>query len=166
MVYYIRFLKTPRFEVQKKQVSISALICITTDLGDDFLAEHVDLVATWAHGFSPEILSSTELKWHAGARQLLVQMPVQLKPRQVADAPHAAILDVRPQSSPPFLNSFGEQSIPLVISGSSDYFHWPSKGPADKFIKRVFQCQIPGEPSPTFLNIWEETGNSIARHIW
>lgn len=163
MVYYIRFLKTPRFEQQKKQVFISALICITTDLGDNFLAEDVDLIATWAIRFSGENLSSTSLKWQAGARQLPIQVPVHLSLGQMNDFPHAAVLEVRPQNSSTSHDVLKEQSMPLVVSGSSDHFRWPSEGPADKLIKREFTICDTG---PRFLTIWEETGNSIARHIW
>lgn len=163
MVYYIRFLKTPRFEQQKKQVFISALICITTDLGDDFLAEDVDLIATWAIRFSRKNLSSTQLKWQAGARQLAIQIPVHLSLAQMNDFPHAAVLEVHQQDSSTIPDVLKEQSMPLVISGISDYFRWPSEGPADKLIKREFKIC---DREPRFLTIWEETGNSIARHIW
>ncbi|KAJ5156723.1 hypothetical protein N7492_009526 [Penicillium capsulatum] len=163
MVYYIRFLKTPRFEQQKAQVFISALICITTDLGDDFLAEDVDLIATWAVRFSRENVSSKRFRWQAGARQLPIQIPVHLSLAQMNNAPHAAVLEVHPQNSSIIHHVLGESSMPLVVSGCSDHFHWPSGGAADKLIQREFKIN---EQGSEVLKIWEETGNSIARHIW
>ena len=162
MVYYNRFLKTPRFEVQKKQVFISALICITTDLGDDFLSEDVDLVAIWARRHTRERFGCTSIKWQAGARQLPIQMPTHRSIAELNDNPHPAVLEIYAQD--PKADILGDQTTPLVISGCSDFFRWPSEGPAEKFIKREFHI---GDQEPrTSLRIWEETGNSIARHIW
>lgn len=155
MVYYIRFLKTPRYQQQKKAVYISALICITTDLGDDFLAEDVDLVATWVQHPSHKVLHRGPLKWEAGSRQL----PIMLGPFALNNAvQQTACLTI--QSKNAHEDTLGDHSTPLVISGCSTPFG-PQSG-AEKLILRTLR--IAGqEPS---LSIWEETGNSIARHIW
>lgn len=156
MVYYIRFLKTPRFQHQKRTVSISALICITTDLGDDFLAEDVDLIVSWAQFPSGKTLYRGPLKWEAGARQV----PVMLGPFSVSNATHqTAILTI--QSKAVEKDILGVQSTPLVISGCSAPFG-PQAEPADKLILR--NLYLPNQEQ--LLKIWEETGNSIARHIW
>lgn len=158
MVYYIRFLKAPTFRQQKKSVFLSALICITTDLGDDFLAEDVDLMASWAHPSSRKVIYETPLKWLAGSRQLSIS----LGPFSEQDAAqHAAVLIVRPRSTQQ--DTLGVRSTPLVISGCSTPFQFQSK-PAEKLIERSFK--IESDDPPLFLRIWEETGNSIARHIW
>lgn len=156
MVYYVRFLKTPRFQHQKKAVSISALICIATDLGDDFLAEDVDLVAKWAQYPSQKVLYRGPLKWEAGARQL----PVMLGPfPHDAAAQQKAILTIQSQNAQE--DALGVDTIPLVMSGCSAPFG-PQTEPAEKLILR--ELSVPNEVQP--LRIWEETGNSIARHIW
>ena len=158
MVYYIRFLKTPVFKQQRRSVFISALICITTDLGDDFLAEDVDLIASWAHPSSRKIIYELPLKWQVGSRQLSIS----LGPFSETDvARHAAVLIVRPKST--HQDTLAVHSTPLVISGCSAPFQFQS-GPADKLIGRNFAIKSDGPP--LFLRIWEETGNSIARHIW
>lgn len=155
MVYYIRFLKPPRYQQQKKAVFVSALICITTDLGDDFLAEDVDLVATWAQHPSQKALHSAQLKWEAGARQL----PVMLGPFAPDNASQrTASLTIQPKDSQK--DTLGVDSMPLVISGCSAPFGPQSE--AEKLILR--KLHIANEERP--LAIWEETGNSIARHIW
>lgn len=156
MVYYVRFLKTPRFQHQKKAVFISALICIATDLGDDFLAEDVDLVATWAQYPSQKVLYRGPLKWEAGARQV----PVMLGPFAPHDAAQQmAILTI--QSKNAQKDALGVDAIPLVMSGCSAPFG-PQTEPAEKLILR--ELSVPNGVQP--LRIWEETGNSIARHIW
>lgn len=156
MVYYIRFLKTPRFQHQKKTVSLSALICITTDLGDDFLAEDADLIASWVHFPSGKALYQGPLKWEAGARQL----PVMLGPFALGNAAQqTAILTIQAKDTEK--DMLRVQSTPLVISGRSATFG-PGAEPAEKLILR--NLYIANQEQP--LIIWEETGNSIARHIW
>ncbi|KAJ5632390.1 hypothetical protein N7490_008729 [Penicillium lividum] len=168
MVYYIRFLKPPKFHQekknaklsrpqQKKSVFITALICITTDLGDDFLAEDVDLVATWAQRSPRETIDQSSLKWQAGARQLSITMG----PYSIDHvSQHEAVFQVRAQTMQDIL---GIDTTPLVISGCSAPFEWQSE-PAEKLIQREFSIAA-GQSIPS-LKIWEETGNSIARHIW
>jgi hypothetical protein len=156
MVYYIRFLKTPRFQQQKKSIFISALICITTDLGDDFLAEDVDLIATWAQYPSHKVLYHEPLKWEAGTRQL----PVTLGPFSPNDAAHkTSVLNIQLRDIQKDI--LGVNSTPLVISGCSAPFG-PQSEPAEKLILRDLYVADHKQP----LKIWEETGNSIARHIW
>lgn len=156
MVYYIRFLKTPRFQQQKKSIFISALICITTDLGDDFFAEDVDLTATWAQYPSQKVRYREPLKWEAGARQL----PVMLGPFSLHDAAQqTAVLKIHPRDTQQ--DTLGVCSTPLVISGCSAPFG-PHSEPAEKLILRNLHVADNAQP----LKIWEETGNSIARHIW
>ncbi|KAJ5465129.1 uncharacterized protein N7458_000815 [Penicillium daleae] len=156
MVYYIRFLKTPRFQQQKKSVFISALICIATDLGDDFLAEDVDLTASWVQHPSPKIRYQTALQWQAGSRQI----PILLGPFSPSDvAGQTAVLKIHlPDVEKDIL---GEHTTPLVISGCSAPFG-PQWEPAEQFICRDLNIADNVRP----LKIWEETGNSIARHIW
>jgi hypothetical protein len=156
MVYYVRFLKTPRFQQQKKSVFISALICITTDLGDDFLAEDVDLIATWAQYSTHKALYQEPLKWEAGTRQL----PVMLGPFSPNDvAQKTSTLNIQLRESRK--DTLGVNLTPLVISGCSASFG-PRLQPAEKLILRDLHVADHEQP----LKIWEETGNSIARHIW
>src|ERR1700709_1967667 len=113
MVYYIRFLKTPRVQQQKGSSVVSALICITTDLGDAFLAQDVDLIAELAISHSSKLLSTKSLTWQAGKRELPISLEL---PRGLAQQP--VVLTVRP---------LGRQSpvkdslcpVPLVVSGWS-----------------------------------------------
>ncbi|KAJ5273449.1 hypothetical protein N7478_008574 [Penicillium angulare] len=173
MVYYIRFLKPPKFHQEKekknskqsrpqlkKTVFITALICITTDLGDDFLAEDVDLVATWAQRSSRQSMDQCALKWQAGCRQVSISMG----PYSVDHvAQHEAVLQIRTQAIPQVI--LGIDSTPLVISGCSAHFSWHAQSkPAEKLVKR--ELRITDSTPALSLNIWEETGNSIARHIW
>lgn len=162
MVFYIRFLKTPRFQKQKGAVSVSALICITTDLGDAFLAEDAHLLATLSVDQTERILYKEPLKWTAGKREL----PISLGPfpehlaRQTVVLGVSAIEPRRPETR---WNDdiLGATSAPLVVSGWSAPFGGSQSLVAEKLVERRF-----GPTDRLDLRIWEETGNSIARHIW
>lgn len=162
MVFYSRFLKTPRLQKQKGTVSVSALICITTDLGDAFLAEDVHLLATLSVDQTDKILYKEPLKWTAGKREL----PISLGPFPEHFSRQTVVLSVnaidlrRPETrwNDSLLGSAG---VPLVISGWSAPFGGSQALVAEKLVERRF-----GPTDRLDLRIWEETGNSIARHIW
>ncbi|KAE8404228.1 putative methyltransferase-domain-containing protein [Aspergillus pseudonomiae] len=163
MVYYIRFLKTPRVQKQKAgSLSISALICITTDLGDAFLAQDVDLVVSLTLKESEKVLHQEPLSWKAGKRELAIL----LGPFHPQLSQHAIVLSVaaadRGKHHPPSPdNLLGNPGVPLVISGWSAPFGGSESLVAEKLVERRF-----GPKGRLDLRIWEETGNSIARHIW
>lgn len=161
MVFYVRFLKAPRLQKQKGgAVSVVALVSVTTDLGDAFLAQDVDLLATLQSEHSQEPLYQEAVKWTAGKREL----PITLGPFPEKLSRQTIVLGLnatdprrpKPRSQDPL---FETDVVPLVISGWSTPFGGPQYLAAEKLVERRFG----GE---TDLRIWEETGNSIARHIW
>ncbi|KAL4787371.1 putative methyltransferase-domain-containing protein [Aspergillus varians] len=165
MVFYIRFLKTPRLQRQKTgSISASALICITTDLGDAFLAQDVDLLVSIhpAHD-EKKILCQERLQWYGSKREL----PISLGSLPASISQQCMIMEVT-ASNPAraggsaFPDSLLDQhNIPLVISCWSAVFGGPQSLVADQLVERRFQLN-----QSVKLSIWEETGNSIARHIW
>lgn len=153
MVYYVRFLKTPRIQQQKGVVSITALICITTDLGDSFLAEDVNLVVT-VREKGGKIVLDKQIKWNAYNREL----PITLSPLPAKLAGKTLELEIdtpEHQRSTPLETG----PVPLVMGAISAPFG-PQSAPAAKLVQRIIVA--PGVELP----VWEETGNSIARHIW
>lgn len=165
MVYYVRFLKTPRAQVVKPGlVSVSALISITTDLGDAFLAEDValqaQLVDARVDGSANTILQDFPYKWEAGKRELAITTgPVRLGSRI-----SQVILAIGTKSASPVnldTDLSDAKRVPLVVSGWSAPFGASQNIPAQKLIERRFLLQ-----NSMQLRIWEETGNNIARHIW
>ena len=162
MVFYIRFLKTPRLQKQKGTVSVSALICITTDLGDAFLAEDVQLLATLSVDQTEKILYKEPLKWTAGKRELLISLgpfPEHLARQTVV----LSVSAIEPRRSEMRWSDaiLGGVGVPLVISGWSAPFGGSQSLVAEKLVERRI-----GPTNRLDLRIWEETGNSIARHIW
>ena len=163
MVYYIRFLKSPRIQKEKARfLSISSLITVTTDLGDAFLAEDADLLVSLAIESSDKVLCQKTLNWKVGKREL----PISLGPFPEQLLQHSLILCVSAVSPrrgelPPVDYLLGNFGIPLVISGWSTPFGGSQSLVAEKLVERRF-----GLNEGLDLRIWEETGNSIARHIW
>ncbi|KAL3465541.1 putative methyltransferase-domain-containing protein [Aspergillus heterothallicus] len=160
MVFYIRFLKTPRLQKQKTgTLAASALICITTDLGDAFLAQDEDLVGTLRLASNGKAVCQGQLQWRGGKRELSVA----LGPLPASIVRQSMIMEITSRvsqriSSDSLLN---QHDIPLVISGWSAPFGGPQSEIADKLVERRLSVN-----QTVKLSIWEETGNSIARHIW
>ena len=163
MVYYIRFLKPPRIQRDKvRSLSISSLITVMTDLGDSFLADDVDLVVSLIIEVSNKVLCQRTLNWKAGKREL----PMSLGPFPEQLSQYSFILCVSAASShrgkSPWPDDLlGNSGIPLVVSGWSPPFGGPKLSVAEKLVERRFDTN-----DGLALRIWEETGNSIARHIW
>ncbi|KAL4950706.1 putative methyltransferase-domain-containing protein [Aspergillus filifer] len=161
MVYYVRFLKTPRLQKQKAgSVSASALICITTDLGDAFLTQDVNLLVILRPvQHEQNVLCQERLQWHSGKREL----PISLGPLPGKVAQMPLIMEVTASGSNSALSDslLDQRNMPLVVSGWSAPFGDLQLLVAEKLIERRLRVNQSVE-----LRIWEETGNSIARHIW
>ncbi|KAJ5788327.1 hypothetical protein N7457_003317 [Penicillium paradoxum] len=156
MVYYVRFLKTPRTQQQKGSLVISALICITTDLGDSFLAEDADLTVT-AYGQSSGATFEKSTRWNASNRELAIT----LGPLPSHLAHQSMVLTVQVPQLPRQIEP-RYPSIPLVVGATSAPFG-PRSTPAEQLVlRRIKYSNTATRP----MEIWEETGNSIARHIW
>ncbi|CAI7676929.1 unnamed protein product [Penicillium pancosmium] len=160
MVYYVRYLKPPQWEKKKKgsgyEYYIKALITITNDLGDDFLAEDKELCFTWVRHPQLQIKAQQLDDWESGSRQL----PVIMGPftaNMVGDGEacfKAQVLEIGE-------DRLKTDKAPLVVAGFSAPFSKSKAAP--KLVERQFYV---GDERGTRFKIWEETGNSIARHLW
>jgi hypothetical protein len=161
MVYYIRFLKTPRAQVVKPGLgSFSVLISITTDLGDAFLAEDVALQTQLIDAGTNTVLHEYSDKWEAGRRELAISTG--LLPLGSKRAKFILAVGTKSASTENLDTDLSDpKRVPLVISGWSAPFGVRQNTPAEKLIERRFVLQ-----NKMQLRIWEETGNNIARHIW
>lgn len=167
MVYYVRFLKSPRIQKHgADSVSVSALICLTTDLGDSFLADDLDLSATLAVDRTDTVLLQRTIRWQAGKREL----GISLGPFRSPPSNQAIVLGIgaagaspRPQPRPHRQadDLLDQRGVPPVISAWSTPFGGSQSPMAEKLVERRFSLQNGPD-----LRVWEETGNSIARHIW
>ncbi|CAF9928577.1 MAG: hypothetical protein ALECFALPRED_004088 [Alectoria fallacina] len=153
MVWYIRFLKTPKF-YQKGHVR--ALITITTDLGDDFYPTDLTLYAIIVATESEENRMSKwqTVKWESGMRNLWVDI-VNLG----AGPPVDLQLVVNSKQSREGVSVLLED-IPEILGVWSDTFDW-DKYQASNVVERRYRTDSGHERA-----VLEETGESIARHIW
>jgi hypothetical protein len=154
---YVRFLKTPKLQDD----TIKATITITSDLGETFLNEEIQLSATLrAADPKGHIYTRTTLKWKPGIRTLAVS--ISLAKREIG---WPVRVHVAPKDSPDldcFDIQHGVPELPNIISAWSDILD-PSENitVASKTVERRFKPL-----SGRILNMWEETGESIARHLW
>ncbi|EER45149.1 conserved hypothetical protein [Histoplasma capsulatum H143] len=159
MPHYIRLLKTPKIVVSpNSQCFVEALITITTDLGDTFLAEDTELLSILQFTKNNELTTSFDevFKWKAGNRELKIAFG----PCPISDVNQAARLSVR-DANAGLVDRLEPSKAPSIVTACSADFGGSYGPQAEKLVERCFKLEIGPE-----LRAWEETGNSIARHIW
>ncbi|KAM5434363.1 hypothetical protein McanMca71_007540 [Microsporum canis] len=163
MPHYVRFLKLPKIERASSGLgSIKTLVTLTTDLGDSFLAEEVELTASVHvdnYDDSFKCIKQKKFSWPAGAREVSVSIDgIRLDLRQ-----HAIQLRIGPADHHvgPDDDFAVLSAIPQLISAWSPSFGGSGPLQADKLVLRRLKARCPAE-----VRIWEETGNNLARHIW
>lgn len=169
MPHYVRFLKPPRIETG----SIKTLVTLTTDLGDSFLAEEVELRASVLRVDSEndslkngrrsvQCIKQKNFAWTAASRQVLIAIDgLQLDLRRHAVQLHVGPADREGHQPGPDDDFAVSSAIPTVISAWSPPFGGSESPQADKLALRWLRTRCPAE-----VRIWEETGNNLARHIW
>ncbi|CAO2648989.1 Nn.00g099380.m01.CDS01 [Neocucurbitaria sp. VM-36] len=156
---YIRFLKTPRVVAGKKALKseVQCLITITSDLGDSFLPYDVQLSAELLSSQAPEqVLVWTTVQWTSGMRTAPLVFPL---PKSHASSDLRVRVGVEAKATYDEYHKLSEDQRGVVSAWSAE-FH--SSSAAVKLVERRFMIS-PEEP---VVSIWEETGESIARHLW
>ncbi|CAG8972817.1 hypothetical protein HYALB_00007742 [Hymenoscyphus albidus] len=172
-MHYIRFLKSPRLidnSLRSAPSSLTAKITITTDLGESFLWDDINVIAeVVSHDGETVIGKGVEYAWKGreGMRglEVVLRIPprvdgvVRMRVRSVTEE-----LDVRRLSEIVDRKGRSEEGS-IVGVWSMDVNLSTSlakvKEVQPPLAERVFQI---GDGKA--LHIWEETGESIARHIW
>ncbi len=153
MVHYIRFLKPPKFDTQK--CIVRALVTITTDLGDDFYPADIGLYATVISDASKE--SDTEwekILWKRGTRNVWIEV----RKTQCKDTRSMGLLvsTQRTLAADTVLLS----NLPEILSARCEVFGKEKPQAGDR-IERRYRTNLGNQRA-----IYEEAGESIARHIW
>ncbi len=154
MVHYIRFLRTPRCEPGKKAVEISAVVAVQTDLGDALLNQDTLLMVSVVEANTPHApLHSEPLQWQATSRALkfTVQCPGKYISRPVRL--HVTTKETQAASK--------QLEVPKVVDVWSSEFRLSNTESSEPVVERRLQLV-----NRTIVRMWEETGESIARHIW
>ncbi|KAL6708657.1 hypothetical protein ACN47E_002353 [Coniothyrium glycines] len=156
---YIRFLKCPRVVVAKRSAQHEAqcLITITSDLGDSFLPHDVELAAELlACGQQEQSIVWRTVQWTAGMRSLAVTLPV---PRSRLSSTLRVRVGSRHGATSDTYEALLNTDSRGVVSVWSAEFTTTSM--STKHVERRFLLA-----GCDRLSIWEEAGESIARHIW
>ena len=155
MVHYIRFLKPPKVrEASSKSVVIFCVVTITTDLGESFFPSNAILEARLIAAEQPsKTLTETSCKWHSGQRTASITLMSRHPLPELDLRVHLTTEETR-QSTTAY-------QIPKVIDIWSDSF----RAIVSDQISYLVERQLLLSPNAK-MGIWEETGNSIARHIW
>ncbi|KAH7072935.1 putative methyltransferase-domain-containing protein [Paraphoma chrysanthemicola] len=159
---YIRFLKTPRVVNEKgtSRSQISCLITVTSDLGDSFLPSDVQLSAELlSSNPREEVLVWRTVQWTAGMRSLAITFPL-IKSRT---SPSLRVkVGIEPKSKHDTFDVLcDKRSCGIVSAWSCEFNPLPSFQDVEKLVERRFCIQ-----DNRMINIFEETGESIARHLW
>lgn len=161
---YIRFLKAPRIIAEKgtNKSHVYCLITITSDLGDSFFPYDVELAAEL---ISPErdfqgdeILVWRTIKWEASMRTLAVTLPLK---KSYLLGPLRVRVGVEPKVHNDTLEGLSQSDSQGIVSAWSAEFNGADGArEAVKLVERRF------EVARKRISVWEETGESIARHLW
>lgn len=149
----VRFLKTPKVHVDRGTILLKTVVTVTTDLGETFYSDKIDLVATLrSTDTGGDIYLRKTAKWCAGDRSLAITFDLA---RQDIEWPACVHVGVKGDaSSEGFL-------IPIVDiwSGALN----PTKGQFESGwrVERRFTSY-----SGRSLSLLEDAGDSIARHLW
>ena len=155
MVYYIRFLKPPVVsDLNKTSNLVTSLITITTDLGDASLWSRVDLTARLVDvDGAGKVVETTKCPWERGKRAVSIFFTY-----RKGRPEHHLRVHVTTEDTARCCASF---KLPEILDVWSAPFRPNDIGRSASLVERRLRL-CGGET----LRIWEETGNSIACHIW
>ncbi|KAL8916546.1 MAG: hypothetical protein Q9172_006247 [Xanthocarpia lactea] len=155
MVHYIRFLQPPRvsrLNHDKVHALLSTLLTITTDLGDDFYPGDACILIAVEHGTVIDLLGTAH--WKPGMRVLKIEAKVPLD-------------DLRLRARFFFtcneylhIDSLQIGRLSDIVSAWTEEFLHLDDLDTNLTIRR-FQS-----PTGPVLEICEENGDSMARHVW
>lgn len=162
---YVRFLKTPRIVAEKgtNRSHVYCLITITSDLGDSFFPYDAELVAELIkpkpdfHSEDDEILVWRAVAWSAGMRTLAITLPLK---KSYASSPLRVRVGIEHKAQYDTFDALSQADSQGIVSAWSAEFNSNGAKEAVKLVERRFKV------AQRVISVWEETGESIARHLW
>ncbi|KAF3907373.1 hypothetical protein ABW21_db0202576 [Orbilia brochopaga] len=169
-MHFIRFLKLPTTTVgrrsktssSQREVTISALLTISTDLSESFYPSNVTLRATLrAVNATRTLLTSQTLYWTAGMRSIPVTLIYTPWARDAASLGILCVSAVENRADD-MRGLFAVGSESRILSAWSTPFGiLEDGGKGGALVERKLQLS-----AVDMIRIWEETREDIARHIW
>lgn len=152
MVHYIRFLKIPQTVVKHRQTYVRALVTVTTDLGETFYPGDCELFAVLL-GHNDQVLSPWSVsQWRSTMRNVWIEVKVQSPPNALQD--FSILVNDTKSASP------DEVTPECVMLSARCAVPFPTTMEPDYAVQRALKTH------QASLRIYEEMGESIARHIW
>ena len=135
-------------------VAVTAVLAVTTDLGDDFYAKDLSLIARLVGGQTPQkIFAEGTFSWQGHLRALKIVLHCPSKNAACEVRLHVTSYATELQQ--------GQKSVPYLLDVWSAPFRLADKGRAELMVERRLTL-----PNGSKLRILEQTEESIARHIW
>jgi hypothetical protein len=176
-MHYIRFLKSPklvrvRIDARDGRQTVDAKVTVTTDLGESFLAADIGLVVCLVDGDGKNTLGpGKKYLWNGrkGMRSLEVSVPVARVLRtgrvRMVVSPKEELYKVGTFEQVLGGEATNEnESGGVVAIRSIEINLQDGKSAGTGRAERVFTSTT-GDATKE-IHIWEETGESIARHVW
>jgi hypothetical protein len=170
-MHYIRFCRPPEVQAGRPHAAVRVVLTVTTDLSDAFLSPRtpVQLAVVGAyterkdgtHRLVPVTLTQGNPPvWRAGMRVLKLDLPLPAHPIET--------IQVRPLSRQ--LTALGTSDVlpgtqPLIMAVYADMPR-PGDGRAPSVCFRSLRLSAADVAAGQTLQIEEDLGESIARHIW
>jgi len=163
MFWAVRFLKTPKIVVATGKITLQATITITTDLGETYYDSDVSLAATLrSSDCDGDVYLRRTIQWTAGKRAVDVSLDLTRTEVEWPAKLHVGVKSKFGNLADHFERFHNPGELPSILSVWS--------GPLDAMkgmfetSRRVERRFTPYNERP--LSIYEDTGESIARHLW
>jgi len=156
---YIRFLKTPRIVTEKTsgKHQVYCLVTITSDLGDSFFPHDAELIVELLDAQNETVLVWRTLTWAASMRTLAVTLPLK---KSYAERPLRVRVGLEQEGKYDTFENLTHADLQGIVSAWSAEFNSEGGKEAGKLVQRRFLV------AQRVIGVWEETGESIARHLW
>lgn len=156
---YVRFLKTPRIVTEKgtAKSQVYCLITITSDLGDSFFPHDAELVAELINSKNDDVVVWRTVAWAAGMRTLAVTLPLK---KSYALSPLRVRIGTEQKAQYDTFEYLSQTDSQGIVSAWSAELNPDGAKEAVKLVERRFKV------AQRVISVWEETGESIARHLW
>ncbi|KAI0997303.1 hypothetical protein K3495_g10882 [Podosphaera aphanis] len=173
-MHYIRILRPPRLTAgsgdrSTKNLSprLTTKITIATDLGDAFFYQNIQLTVTVLATIPSQAGARVQTylwKGAEGMRALEVQIPVPYDPK--ARVKPRAQVWIRPTERDLSVESFADvlRGRPGVLPVGSAWIDIEASPGAEKSVDLMERVLVTRDGQK--VHIWEEMGESIARHVW
>ena len=154
MVHYVRFLSPPRvLEDSKRCLEIHAVLALTTDLYDSYYPIDAGLqIRVLSADEHEDVFLAQTCRWKANSRALKICLQCNSKYAGKSVRLHVASLTEGTASA---------AALPVLLDVWSASFALIDKQRADPMVVRRMVL-----PNLSELTVWEETGESMARHVW